>query len=165
VASWNPPTLEAVSRAFVMEKFFNTAVEDPVPAPAPALGDGGGVPRDSAVWMKYEAQRKPDQLDLSLAGGGGAGRGGRDGGKRERELEQEKRTNYGLATEEEIRAVLVRAKGTAGMTRRQLEMGLKGNRPVMKFGLKERLNEVIGRKGLAVEGGDRLVWREREGEE
>jgi len=188
---WNPATLEEVTNIAITEKFFNTVLEPPVRAP---VSDGGeAVPRDSPEWAEYEARRKVDQLDLSLAGGGaGAGAGGKDNGRgrkkagrvdtiggieeqqqHEHEHEEERKTNYGLPTEDEIRAVLIRrgAKsggasggggrgGVVGMTRKQLEMALKGNRPAIKLGLGERLDEIIARKGLGAEGRDWLVWRD-----
>lgn len=161
---WKPATLEKVTLIAVTEKFFDTKLEEPVRAPVSVAGEA--VRRDSPEWAKYEADRKADQLDLSLAGGGGGGDHG-----------EERKTSYGLPTEEEIRAVLMRARsgsgsgassagaGVVGMTRKQLEMALKGDRPGIKLGLGERLDEVIGRKGLAVEGRDWLVWREELGEE
>ena len=151
---------------------------EPVPGPGP-----GPTPlsRESAVWAGYEERRKADQLDLSLAGGGvgvgiesasASGRGGLEEGVEEGKRER----GYGLPTEEEIRAVLLRAAartgGTAdtnvgkekgkekGMTRAQLEVALTGTRWIVKLGLRERLDEVIERLGLAVEGEDRVVWRD-----
>ena len=164
-AIWKPATLEEVTDVVIREKFFDTKLEEPVRAPVSVSVAGGAVRRDSPEWAAYEADRKADQLDLSLAGGGGSGSGGGGGGGHE----EERKTSYGLPTEEEIRAVLMRVRsgasagvGVVGMTRKQLEMTLQGDRPAMKLGLRERLDEVIGRKGLAVEGQDRLVWRGEE---
>ena len=202
--TWKPARLEGVTHIAITEKFFNTVLEEPEPAPV-SIDGGEAVSRDSAEWAAYEEGRKADQLDLLLAGGsGGRGGGGSGGGKdigsgrkkiggvgtvggfEEQQYEhqqpqprphphqnqhqgEDRKTNYGLPTEEEIRAVLVRAKtrssdkmrmGVVGMTRKQLEMVLKGDRPSMKLGLKERLDEVIGRKEMSVEGRDLLVWRE-----
>lgn len=157
-AIWKPATLEEVTDVVIREKFFDTKLEEPVRAPVSVSVAGGAVRRDSPEWAAYEADRKADQLDLSLAGGSGGGG-----------HEEERKTSYGLPTEEEIRAVLMRVRsgasagvGVVGMTRKQLEMTLQGDRPAMKLGLRERLDEVIGRKGLAVEGQDRLVWRGEE---
>jgi hypothetical protein len=198
--NWNPATLEEVTHIAITEKFFNTVLEAPVRAPVSA-GGGGAVPRNSPEWAEYEANRKADQLDLSLAGGGsGDGRGRKNAGRvgamggieeqqqqqqqqqhghqheHEHEHEEERKTSYGLPTEEEIRAVLMRTRAKSGgasasaggagggsvvgMTRKHLEMTLKGNRPAIKLGLEERLDEIIARKGLGVQGRDWLVWRD-----
>lgn len=193
---WNPCRLEEVARAAIIEKFFNTELDTPVPVPGPLAGAGDAVARDSREWAEYEARRRPDQLNLSIVGGAvgssgssrkkGAGVGvGAVGGFEQHRHDEEGKTNYGLPTEEEIRAVLVRARagakakmsggigigagkglgGETGMTRKQLEMALKGDRQAMKLGVRERLDEIIGRRELAVEGSDRLVWREQVGEE
>jgi hypothetical protein len=190
--NWKPATLSEVARIAIIQKFFDTVLEEPVRAPVSVGGDA--VPRDSAEWAEYEARRKADQMDLPLAradGSAASGGGGRDSGsgrkkgggvgvvggferqqqqqqqQQDHHHEEEGKTNYGLPTEEEIRAVLLRGRasgkagmGVVGMTRKQLEMGLKGNRPAMKLGVEERLDEVIGRKELGVEGSDRLVWRD-----
>ena len=187
--SWEPATLEEVSRAGVLGRFFNVALDEPAPVPVP-------VPRDARGWAEYEARRRADQLDLSLAGGsigvgsgGGSGSGrkkgpgvvGAGGGFVEHEYE-ERKPSYALPTEEDIRAVLVGSQAGAGagagvkagerggereggsarvgMTRRQLEMALKGDRLAVKLGLRERLDEVIARRELGVEGSDWLVWRD-----
>ena len=167
---WKPATLEEVTHIAIIEKFFNTALEKSVRSPVSV--DGGAVPRDSAEWAEYERRRKVDQLDLSLAGGFEQQQ--KQQQQQQQDDGEERKTSYALPTEDEIRAVLMRGRGAAdgsgnvntkgilkvGMTRKQLEMALKGKRPVMKLGLKERLDEVIGRKELDVEGRDRLVWRE-----
>ena len=198
---WNPATLEEVTLIAITEKFFNTVLEGPIPAPVTV--DGEAVSRDSPAWAEYTAGRKADQLDLLLAGGGsgvggvrggGGSGGGKDIGSGRKKVGgvgtvggfeephqqyqqyqphqhqgEDRKTNYGLPTEEEIRAVLVRAKtgssdnmrmGVVGMTRKQLEMALKGDRPAIKLGVRERLDEVIARKELSVEGRDWLVWRD-----
>ena len=159
------------------------ALDEPARVPVP-------VPRDARGWAEYEARRRADQLDLSLAGGSSAVGGGGGGGSRmkgagggfvEHEHE-ERKASYALPTEEEIRAVLVGSQAGAGagmgvkagergrereggsarvgMTRMQLEMALKGDRPAPKLGLRERLDEVIARRELGVEGSDWLVWRD-----
>lgn len=179
--NWEPATLAEVSRTGILERFFNVALDEPARVPVP-------VPRDARGWAEYEARRRADQLDLSLAGGSSAVGGG--GGSRmkgagvgfvEHENE-ERKTSYALPTEEDIRAVLVGSQAGAGagagvkagergreregesarvgMTRMQLEMALKGDRPAPKLGLRERLDEVIARRELGVEGSDWLVWRD-----
>lgn len=196
---WNPASLEEVTLIAITEKFFNTVLEDPVPAPVTI--DGEAVSRDSPEWAEYASGRNADQLDLLVAGGGrgvkGGSGGGSGGGKdigsgrkkigtvggfeepqhqqqQQQHQGEDRKTNYGLPTEEEIRAVLVRAKtgssdtmrmGVVGMTRKQLEMALKGDRPAIKLGVRERLDEVIARKELNVAGRDWLVWREEMREE
>ena len=124
-----------MTQAAIVERFFNV-LDEPVPVPGPIHTAGDAVPRDSPEWANYEAQRRPDQLDLWLpgrSGGGGTGAVGSGSGGRKKgegvvgmvggfgEQQQqhrhhhheERKTSYALPTEEEIRAVLVQAKSSA----------------------------------------------------
>ena len=171
VPNWNPARLENVTLAAITQKFFDAVLEDPVRAPVSV--DGEAVLRDNPEWVEYDGSGS----GRKKVGGVGAVEAQHQQHHQHQHHQhqgQDRKTNYGLPTEEEIRAVLMRGRtgsinnvgmGVVGMTRKQLEMGLKGDRPAIKLGLKERLDEVIARKELAVEGGDWLVWREEMREE
>lgn len=172
---WNPATLEKVTLAAITQRFFDAVLEDPVRAPMSV--DGEAVLRDNPEYGGIGRKR---------VGGVGSVGGFEEQHQHQHQHQyhqqhqqhqhqgEDRKTNYGLPTEEEIRAVLMRGRTgsinnvgmrVVGMTRKQLEMAIKGDRPAIKLGLKERLDEVIARKELAVEGSDRLVWREELTEE